>query len=115
MIPVKESDINKLSINKKIVSEVKKKLSVPLKEIDANLQATLKLTDAIKNISIPQDIQDLSPILEAIYKIQDTQKDIITTLLNENKKNKEQKTWKFSVERDGKGEISNVLAEEKIL
>ena len=103
MIPVDEKEFGKLRINKKIVGDIKKPKAPPVKEIDENTKATLALAQSIKQLAerkdpIPEK-QDLTPLLDMITKIQETQKDIIAALLKEPSKKK----WDFTVKHsDGR-------------
>lgn len=90
MIEVTDRDLTKLRLSKKVVGGLTPKTTPVEEEIDANTKATVELVAAIKVLAERKEIvpeaQDLAPILDAIAKIQNTQKDIISVLLEQTRK-----------------------------
>ena len=113
MIEITKSELNKLLLQKKATLKSKpapKTKPVP-KPVDANVVATKELAAAIKTLAEqkPEAQQDLSPVLDAVVKIQQTQSELIQ-MLGQNKPAKE---WSFAVKRDGKGVITSISARGK--
>jgi len=99
MIPIKEIEIGKLRAKKNIVGAIEQKRVAKPKELDANTKAMADLVGAIKSLvekEAPQQTpQDLTPILLAMARVQETQKNILETLSINAQPAK--KHWAFTV------------------
>jgi hypothetical protein len=81
----------------------------PAQDLTINAEATKKLAEAIETLAKRKESQpDLTPVFEAILKLQVTQQAIlqkITTQIEPQVKN-----WEFSVNRDRRGAIETIFA-----
>jgi hypothetical protein len=116
MIVVDEKDLLKLGVDKKIVKRIRQdapEVAIPKSpEVTKNTGATLDLIKAINDlVKKPSDKGvDLSPVVEAIYNIQESQLNVMQLL--EKKITTKAKKFEFTVIRNAQGSIHKITATE---
>lgn len=115
MIVIDEKDLMQLGVDKKIVRKLRKDTpeSSPKVEIDKTTLATLQLVKVIKElVNKPGNNNvDLTPIVEAIYNIQETQLNVMQ-LLEKKIEAPKAKNFEFTVVRNKQGSIHKIMAKE---
>lgn len=117
MITLKNSELNKLEMEKKATRKKKPAPKVSKPEeyvpppVDENTLATRELAAAIKSLSeSKQDSPDLAGVLSAIEHTQKTQLEILNALGKQKPIERSVENWEFAVERDNKGAIKKIYA-----
>jgi len=119
MIVIEENQLKALGIAPKVIKKVQKVSQIPVaptKDItSANITAANTLSVVISNltksISENQTTPDLTPIIEAIYNIQETQLNVLQ-LLEKKINPKSVKSFDFFVARNKHGFIHKITAKE---
>jgi hypothetical protein len=114
MIIVDEQDLLKLGVEKKIIKRIRQDAPEVVKsvEVDKNTGATLELVKAINElVKKPSEGVDLSPVVEAIYNIQESQLNVMQ-LLEKKMDAPKAKKFEFTVVRNAQGSIHKITAKE---
>lgn len=117
MITVTDNELQKAQLDKKMLkrSLPKRQVSVPEQKVDDNSAATKQLAEAVKRLAESQvgrqiDRQDLTPVIDALIRLQETQQAILSTILEQEPPAAAPSQWEFAVERDNKGAITKIRA-----
>jgi len=119
MIVKTDKELRALGITPKVIKKVQKVSQIPVipgkDTASANINATNALTVVIhnltKSISENQSTPDLTPIIEAIYNIQETQLSVLQ-LLEKKIEPEKLKSFDFFVARNKHGFIHKITAKE---
>lgn len=115
MIILEKDEMKKLGISDADILKAQKRSdSKPLtKKVDENAKATSKLADALNNLANVSgdkgEVQDLSPVIEAIRTIQESQLNVLQLL---EKKVTLSRDVDFTVIRNKAGGIHKIQARE---
>ena len=112
MIILDKNELKKLGVSEAAIREhTAKKPPSPPKEVDENTKATLSLVKAIESLVTAPTSQDMTPIIEAIKEIQDSQLAVLQVLEKKIEQPKP-KSYDFYVARNKHGSIHKITVKE---
>jgi len=121
MITLTDKELQKLKLNKRVVSQLKDKSKpAPIKQVDNSFKATEALTKAvnmlIKSINLDISTKALTeknnkPLVDAIKALQKAQEQL-DKALSTAQPEREKQEWVFTVERTNNGFINKIIAKE---
>ncbi len=120
MIVIDEKELKKLGVAPKLVKEIQKAEVIPLPSIKSaavdNTKATQALVEVINKLvnnvnKNKSNSPDLTPIVKAIYNIQETQLNVLQ-LLEQKITPQKNNSFEFLVARNKQGFIHKITAKE---
>jgi len=112
MIILEKEELASMGVD---IDEAKKTKSPFAKKVDENAKATAELAKAIKQLAskpVAANVaQDLTPIVEAIHSIQETQLNVLQ-LLEKKIETSKPKSFDFTIARNKQGSIHKIIAKE---